>query len=49
VSEQEKKVAVFICEGCDIGKSLDVDALKDVELEDADADSFHTHPFLCGD
>jgi quinone-modifying oxidoreductase subunit QmoB len=49
VSEQEKKVAVFICEGCDIGKSLDVDALKDVEVEDAEVDSVHTHGFLCGD
>ena len=30
---QEKKVAVWVCQGCDIGKSLDLEALETVVNE----------------
>ena len=50
MSEQEKKLAVWICQGCDIGKSLDVEALEKVAAEDGfEADLCQSHPFLCGD
>jgi len=46
VSEQDKKLAVWICQGCDIGKSLDVEALEKVAGE-ADVELCRAHPFLC--
>lgn len=50
MSDTEKKCAVWICKGCDIGKSLDCEALeKVVEEDDFDVDSCQSHPFLCSD
>ncbi|MFH1417252.1 MAG: FAD-dependent oxidoreductase [Planctomycetota bacterium] len=50
MSEQDKKLTVWICQGCDIGKSLDVEALEKVTAEDKfKADQCRSHPFLCGD
>jgi len=49
VSDNEKKIAVWICEGCDIGKSLDVDALESLATGDCGAASCSKHPYLCGD
>ncbi|MHC4777661.1 MAG: hydrogenase iron-sulfur subunit [Planctomycetota bacterium] len=49
----DKKIAVYVCKGCDIGKSIDVDALQgaleDDEYEDADLefDRFQIHDCLC--
>lgn len=45
----EKKVAVWICEGCEIGAALDIDALEEVVADDCDTDSCQSHPFLCSD
>jgi quinone-modifying oxidoreductase subunit QmoB len=49
VSEQEKKLAVWICQGCDIGKSLDVEALEKVATDEGEVPLCHTHACLCGD
>jgi quinone-modifying oxidoreductase subunit QmoB len=49
MSVRDKKTAVWICRGCDIGKSLDVEALENVATGDCKADVFRSHPFLCGD
>ena len=45
----EKKVAVWICQGCDIGDSVDVDALESLATGDCGADQCSTHAYLCGD
>ncbi len=42
----DKKYGVYICEGCGIGESLDVAALKDVAEEEGLTTK--THPVLCG-
>ena len=45
-----KNLSVCICQGCDIGKSLDVEALEKVTTEDGfEVDRCQSHPFLCGD
>jgi len=49
VSDNDKKLAVWICQGCDIGKSLDVDALESLATGDCEADSCAKHDYLCGD
>ena len=41
----DKKYGVYICEGCGIGESLDVAALKDVAEEEGLTTK--THPILC--
>jgi quinone-modifying oxidoreductase subunit QmoB len=43
----EKKTAVYLCEGCDIGSSLDVEALSKVAVE-AGAQCCRNHSWLCG-
>ncbi len=40
------KVGVFVCTGCDIGKSFDVDKLEEV-CDEAEASSFAKHECLC--
>jgi quinone-modifying oxidoreductase subunit QmoB len=45
----EKKVAVYICHGCDIGGSLDVAALSEVATGECEADLCRDHECLCGD
>ncbi len=42
----DKKYGVYICEGCGIGDSLDVAALKNVAEEEGLTTK--THPILCG-
>ena len=44
----DKKVAVYICRGCDIGDSLDIDALTSVAQEN-EAEICREHDCLCGD
>lgn len=46
--KESKKISVWICQGCEIGKSLDVGALTKVAQE-CGADGCQSHPFLCGD
>ncbi len=41
----DKKYGVYICEGCGIGESLDVEALKGAAQEEGHAAK--THPILC--
>ena len=49
MADTQKKVAVFICRGCDIGASLDVEALEKVAAEDRSVGLCRSHAFLCGD
>jgi quinone-modifying oxidoreductase subunit QmoB len=42
----DKKYGVYICEGCGIGESLDVAAIKDVAADEGL--TAKTHPILCG-
>lgn len=49
MDKEHKKLAVWICEGCDIGKSVDVEALEGVAAEGCDREMCRSHPFLCGD
>jgi len=49
VGEEQKKIAVFICRGCDIGSSLDAEALEKVAAEEHAVGLCRSHPFLCGD
>jgi quinone-modifying oxidoreductase subunit QmoB len=45
----ERKTAVYICKGCGIGESLDVDKLTEVATEQQDISQCRTHEFLCGE
>lgn len=45
---EDKKIATYICTGCDIGKSLDIEALKKTETEGVDIEIRREHPWLCG-
>jgi len=45
---EEKKIATFICTGCDIGKSLDIEALRKVAMEEYGMQSCPDHAWLCG-
>ena len=47
MDNKDKKIAVWICQGCDIGKSLDVAALEKVATEECGAARCSSHPFLC--
>ncbi|MHC4674545.1 MAG: hydrogenase iron-sulfur subunit [Planctomycetota bacterium] len=49
MDKKDKKIAVWICQGCDIGKSVDVEALEKVADEECEAGLYTSHPFLCGD
>jgi quinone-modifying oxidoreductase subunit QmoB len=42
------KTGVYICAGCDIGASVDVEQLKKVAVSEAKAPVCKTHEFLCG-
>ena len=43
----DKKLGVYICTGCGIGDSLDIDALKKVATKEFKAPVCKTHPWLC--
>ncbi|MBU3916704.1 hydrogenase iron-sulfur subunit [bacterium] len=43
----EKKLGVYICSGCDIGKAVDIEGLEKVATNEYKAASCKTHPFLC--
>jgi quinone-modifying oxidoreductase subunit QmoB len=49
VDKTEKKLAVWICKGCEIGESLDVEALEKVAADEYKVELCSTHEFLCGD
>ncbi|HMK65048.1 MAG TPA: heterodisulfide reductase subunit A, partial [Thermodesulfobacteriota bacterium] len=44
----DKKLGVYICTGCGIGDSLDIDALKKVATKEFKAPVCKTHSWLCG-
>ncbi|VAX15736.1 Anaerobic respiratory complex protein QmoB [hydrothermal vent metagenome] len=43
----EKKIGTYICTGCGIGESLDIDALSKVVTSESKIPVCKTHPFLC--
>jgi quinone-modifying oxidoreductase subunit QmoB len=43
----DTKIGVYICKGCDIGKSLDIDKLVEVANDDTKAAFCKTHDVLC--
>jgi quinone-modifying oxidoreductase subunit QmoB len=45
----DKRVGTYICEGCDIGGSLDLEALGTVATEEFDVARCETHRCLCGE
>ncbi|MHC4405446.1 MAG: CoB--CoM heterodisulfide reductase iron-sulfur subunit A family protein, partial [Planctomycetota bacterium] len=49
MDKQEKRIAVCICQGCGIGKSIDVEALEKVAVDDGGAAICRCHACLCGD
>ena len=49
MADTEKKIATYICSGCDIGEALDMDALAKMAISEAKAHLVRTHACLCGD
>jgi quinone-modifying oxidoreductase subunit QmoB len=45
---EQKKIATFVCTGCDIGKSLDIEALCKVATGEYSMEACPDHPWLCG-
>jgi len=45
----DKKLAVYVCRGCDIGSALDMDALKEVATDEYEIELCKEHECLCGD
>ncbi len=43
----EKKIAAYICTGCDIGRSLDIEALKKVATNESKIEICRDFPWLC--
>jgi quinone-modifying oxidoreductase subunit QmoB len=43
----ETKIGIYICKGCDIGKSLDIDKLCEVATDETKAAVCKTHDILC--
>ena len=44
----DNKLGVYICAGCGIGESLDIEALKKVATKEFKAPICKSHPWLCG-
>jgi quinone-modifying oxidoreductase subunit QmoB len=49
VADKQKNIAVFICRGCDIGSSLDMEAVEKVATEEPRVGLCRSHSFLCGE
>ena len=45
----DKKLAVYLCKGCDIGGALDMDALSDVATDEYRLELCKEHDCLCSD
>jgi quinone-modifying oxidoreductase subunit QmoB len=43
-----KKIATYICSGCDIGRSLDMEALRKVAMDEYGIEVCRDHQWLCG-
>ncbi|MBN1588548.1 MAG: hydrogenase iron-sulfur subunit [Pirellulales bacterium] len=48
MEKKDTKLAVWICQGCDIGASLDVEAMEKV-VGECGVSACQSHPFLCSD
>ncbi len=44
----EEKLGVYLCSGCNIGESLDIEALAGIATDDYKASLCKNHSFLCG-
>ena len=44
----DKRIGTYICRGCDIGSSLDVEALGKVAGDEFSVETCRDHPCLCG-
>ncbi len=49
MADRQKETAVWICRGCQIGESLDIDALENIAVHDCGANTCKSHDSLCGD
>ncbi|MGA2964735.1 MAG: hydrogenase iron-sulfur subunit [Terriglobales bacterium] len=49
MADEKKNIAVFICRGCDIGSSLDIEALEEVAADEPRVGLCRSHSFLCSD
>jgi len=45
----DKKLGVYLCSGCSIGDSLEIDALEKIATSEYNAALTKNHPFLCSD
>jgi quinone-modifying oxidoreductase, subunit QmoB len=45
----DKRLGVYVCSGCSIGESVDVDQLAKVAQSEYKVPVCRTHPFLCGE
>jgi len=45
----DRKLGVYICSGCSIGESIDVNALVNVAQKEYKVPVCKSHPFLCGE
>ncbi len=45
----DKKAAVYVCRGCEIGESLNIEELCELATGDCEADLCRDHECLCGD
>ena len=43
-----KRIATYICTGCEIGNCLDVEALQTEVTDELSVDTWKDHPWLCG-
>ena len=43
----EKKIGVYICQGCDIGKSVEIEKLTDIAIKNFKVPVCKTHDILC--
>ena len=43
----ETKIGVYICKGCDIGESLDIEKLCEIATDEMEAPVCKTHDVLC--
>ncbi|MCL0057564.1 hypothetical protein M1N05_00645 [Dehalococcoidales bacterium] len=43
----EKKIGVYICQGCDIGKSVEIEKLTDIAIKKFKLPVCKTHDILC--
>jgi quinone-modifying oxidoreductase, subunit QmoB len=42
-----KKISIYLCSGCEIGKSIDIDSLQDISEKEFQVNCFKQHPNLC--